>query len=84
MVSPTPLFFVSAADTHLTLLPAVDTNLPTTASTAGNFSFAACGFMGFKQFPPLLNKGITPFKDDNYLTNEYLEAAIEVPGMKNI
>ncbi|CAI0384734.1 unnamed protein product [Linum tenue] len=48
------------------------------------WSFAACAFMGFHQFRPLFEKGITPFKDDSYLTNGYLETAIEVPGMKNV
>nr|ADV36300.1 glucosyltransferase [Linum usitatissimum] len=48
------------------------------------WSFAACGFMGFKQFKPLLDQGITPFKDDSYLTNGYLETPFEVPGMKDI
>ncbi|CAL1382347.1 unnamed protein product [Linum trigynum] len=53
-------------------------------SSVSYWSFAACGFMGFKQFRPLLQRGITPFKDDSYLTNGYLETAIEVPGMNNI
>ncbi|CAN1234934.1 7-deoxyloganetin glucosyltransferase, partial [Linum perenne] len=47
------------------------------------WSFAACGFMGFKQFKPLLDQGITPFKD-SYLTNGDLYKPFEVPGMKDI
>ncbi|CAI0384735.1 unnamed protein product [Linum tenue] len=48
------------------------------------WSFSACGFMGFRMFRPLLEQGITPFKDDSYLTNGYLDKPVQVPGMKNM
>nr|AFJ53000.1 UDP-glycosyltransferase 1 [Linum usitatissimum] len=48
------------------------------------WTFAACGFMGFKQYRPLVDQGVTPFKDDSYLTNGFLDKAVEVPGMKNM
>ncbi|CAN1183388.1 7-deoxyloganetin glucosyltransferase [Linum perenne] len=48
------------------------------------WTFAACGFMGFKQYRPLYDQGLTPFKDNSYLTNGYLDMVVEVPGMKNM
>ncbi|KAL6961948.1 7-deoxyloganetin glucosyltransferase [Sarracenia purpurea var. burkii] len=49
------------------------------------FTLSACGFMGFYQFHVLLQKGITPLKDESYLTNGYLDTVINwIPGMKDI
>lgn len=49
------------------------------------FSVSACGLMGFMQFPRLRDKGLTPLKDENYLTNGYLDTVVEgIPGMRDI
>ncbi|CAI0433031.1 unnamed protein product [Linum tenue] len=44
------------------------------------WTFPACGFMGFKQYRPLRDQGVTPFKGNN----GYLNTPIEVPGMTNM
>ncbi|CAN0910399.1 7-deoxyloganetin glucosyltransferase [Linum grandiflorum] len=48
------------------------------------WTFPACAFMGFKQYRSLYDQGITPFKDESYMTNGALETPIQVPGMKNM
>ncbi|KAB1208760.1 UDP-glycosyltransferase 85A1 [Morella rubra] len=49
------------------------------------FTIAACSLMAFKQFPSLMDKGLTPLKDESYLTNGYLDTVIDwIPGMKDI
>ncbi|KAL7245822.1 hypothetical protein ACSBR2_001037 [Camellia fascicularis] len=49
------------------------------------WTFAACAFMGYYQYRALLDKGLTPLKDASYLTNGYLDTAIDwIPGMKDI
>ncbi|CAN6707883.1 unnamed protein product [Malus baccata var. baccata] len=49
------------------------------------FPFAAAGFMGSKQYPILVEKGLAPLKDESCLTNGFLEMVIDwVPGMKGI
>ncbi|KAB5519204.1 hypothetical protein DKX38_023523 [Salix brachista] len=49
------------------------------------FTIAACRFMGFKQYKVLKEKGLTPLKDDSFLTNGYLDRAVDwIPGMKDI
>ncbi|XP_068335135.1 7-deoxyloganetin glucosyltransferase-like [Pyrus communis] len=49
------------------------------------FTFAAAGFLGSKQYPVLVEKGIAPLKDESSLTNGFLDMAIDwVPGMKGI
>ncbi|KAG0471201.1 hypothetical protein HPP92_015747 [Vanilla planifolia] len=46
---------------------------------------SACGFMGYLHFAELIRRGYTPFKDESFLTNGYLETRIDwVPGMPNI
>ncbi|KAL3504755.1 hypothetical protein ACH5RR_034596 [Cinchona calisaya] len=46
---------------------------------------SACGFLGYMQYSKLIEKGLTPLKDASYLTNGYLEQALDwIPGMKNI
>ncbi|KAF8022307.1 hypothetical protein BT93_G2455 [Corymbia citriodora subsp. variegata] len=45
----------------------------------------ACAFMGFKQYRTLREKGLTPLKDTSYLSNGYLDMAIDwIPGMKDV
>lgn len=46
---------------------------------------SACGFLGYAQYRLLLDKGIVPFKDPNYLTNGSLDMIVDwVPSMKGI
>ncbi|PQM34525.1 7-deoxyloganetin glucosyltransferase-like [Prunus yedoensis var. nudiflora] len=49
------------------------------------FTIAAIGFMGFKQYPTLVEKGLAPLKEERYLTNGFLDQVIDwVPGTKAI
>uniref|UniRef100_A0A6N2L8C1 anthocyanidin 3-O-glucosyltransferase n=1 Tax=Salix viminalis TaxID=40686 RepID=A0A6N2L8C1_SALVM len=49
------------------------------------FTISACSLMGLKQFKVLKEKGLTPLKDDSYLTNGYLDRVVDwIPGMKDI
>nr|XP_023914546.1 7-deoxyloganetin glucosyltransferase-like [Quercus suber]POF08067.1 7-deoxyloganetin glucosyltransferase [Quercus suber] len=46
---------------------------------------SACGFMGYAQYRRLIEKGLTPLKDESYLTNGHLDTIIDwIPGMKGI
>ncbi|KAJ9166571.1 hypothetical protein P3X46_021303 [Hevea brasiliensis] len=46
---------------------------------------SACGFMAYLQCHQLIDKGLTPLKDESYLTNGYLDTVIDwIPGMKGI
>uniref|UniRef100_A0A6N2L8T5 Glycosyltransferase n=1 Tax=Salix viminalis TaxID=40686 RepID=A0A6N2L8T5_SALVM len=48
-------------------------------------TISACSFMGFKQYKVLKEKGLTPLKDDSFLTNGYLDRVVDwIPGMKDI
>ncbi|KAB5551601.1 hypothetical protein DKX38_008912 [Salix brachista] len=49
------------------------------------FTVSACSFMGFKQFQALQEKGLTPLKDESFLTNGYLDKVVDwIPGMRDI
>ncbi|GMN27427.1 hypothetical protein TIFTF001_001642 [Ficus carica] len=49
------------------------------------FSLAACGLMGYKQYRPLLEKGLVPLKDASSLTNDFLNTLVDwVPEMKGV
>ncbi|XP_062009170.1 7-deoxyloganetin glucosyltransferase-like [Rosa rugosa] len=49
------------------------------------FTLAAVGFMNFKVFPTLVEKGFAPLKDESCMTNEFLDTVIDwVPGLKDI
>lgn len=46
---------------------------------------SAYGFLAYLHFHQLIDKGFTPFKDESYLTNGYLDTVIDwIPGMKDI
>uniref|UniRef100_A0A1J3FIX4 Glycosyltransferase n=1 Tax=Noccaea caerulescens TaxID=107243 RepID=A0A1J3FIX4_NOCCA len=46
---------------------------------------SACAFMAYMHFYLFIEKGIAPFKDESYLTNEHLNTAIDwIPSMKNL
>ncbi|CAI9765375.1 unnamed protein product [Fraxinus pennsylvanica] len=46
---------------------------------------SACGFLGYTQYRPLVDRGYTPLKDMSQVTNGYLETVLDwVPGMKDI
>uniref|UniRef100_A0A6N2JZX4 Anthocyanidin 3-O-glucosyltransferase n=1 Tax=Salix viminalis TaxID=40686 RepID=A0A6N2JZX4_SALVM len=49
------------------------------------FTTSACSFMGLKQFQALQEKGLTPLKDESFLTNGYLDKVADwIPGMRDI
>ncbi|KAM5579895.1 7-deoxyloganetin glucosyltransferase-like [Rosa sericea] len=49
------------------------------------FPVAASSFMGFAQYPTLMEKGLAPLKDESCLTNGYLDKVIDwIPGLKDI
>ncbi|KAB5519198.1 hypothetical protein DKX38_023517 [Salix brachista] len=49
------------------------------------FTISACSFMGFRQFQALTEKGLTPLKDESFLTNGYLDEVVDwIPGMRDI
>ncbi|XP_048131865.1 linamarin synthase 1-like [Rhodamnia argentea] len=46
---------------------------------------SACGFMGYLQYRELANRGIVPFKDEDFLNNGTLDDPVDwIPGMRNI
>ncbi|CDP21827.1 unnamed protein product [Coffea canephora] len=46
---------------------------------------SACGFLGYMHYAKLIEKGLIPLKDASYLSNGYLEQALDwIPGMKDI
>ncbi|XWS39744.1 hypothetical protein CRYUN_Cryun18bG0080500 [Craigia yunnanensis] len=46
---------------------------------------SACGALSYVMLPSLVERGLTPVKDPEYLTNGYLDKVIDwIPGMKNI
>ncbi|TQD84229.1 hypothetical protein C1H46_030207 [Malus baccata] len=49
------------------------------------FTVAAVGFMGCKQYPTLVEKGLAPLKDESYFTNGILDMVLDwIPGVKAI
>ncbi|KAL2342126.1 hypothetical protein Fmac_010066 [Flemingia macrophylla] len=49
------------------------------------WTHSAGGFMSFKQCKNLMERGLIPLKDANYLTNGHLDTVIDwIPGMMNI
>ncbi|KAI5348246.1 hypothetical protein L3X38_001133 [Prunus dulcis] len=49
------------------------------------FTISASSFMGFTQFPTLVEKGLAPRKDESFLTNGFLDKIIDwIPAMKDI
>ncbi|KAK1556977.1 hypothetical protein Q3G72_015572 [Acer saccharum] len=49
------------------------------------WTMSACGFLGYVHSTNLIDKGLTPLKDETYLTNGYLDTVIDwIPSMKNI
>ncbi|XP_059452312.1 7-deoxyloganetin glucosyltransferase-like [Corylus avellana] len=49
------------------------------------FTVSACSLMGFMQFPRLRDKGLTPLKDESFLTNGFLDTVIDwILGMRDI
>ncbi|TXG60186.1 hypothetical protein EZV62_014759 [Acer yangbiense] len=48
------------------------------------YTTSACGFMAYLCFGELINRGLVPFKDENFLINGSLETPIDwIPGMRN-
>ncbi|KAJ1279689.1 hypothetical protein BS78_04G173900 [Paspalum vaginatum] len=43
---------------------------------------SACGYMGYRNFRLLIDRGIIPFKDEEQLTNGFMDTAVDwAPGM---
>ncbi|KAL6634617.1 hypothetical protein ACP70R_027288 [Stipagrostis hirtigluma subsp. patula] len=43
---------------------------------------SACGYMGYRNFRPLIDKGIIPLKDEEQLTNGFMDTPVDwAPGM---
>lgn len=46
---------------------------------------SACGFMGYLQFSELVKRGIIPFKDESFLSDDTLDTPLDwVPAMNNM
>ncbi|XP_072980575.1 7-deoxyloganetin glucosyltransferase-like [Typha angustifolia] len=46
---------------------------------------SACGMMAYIHYKDLFQRGLTPLKDESYLTNGYLDTPVDwVPGMANM
>ncbi|XP_077214019.1 7-deoxyloganetin glucosyltransferase-like [Tasmannia lanceolata] len=46
---------------------------------------SACGLWAYIHYRQLIERGLTPLKDESYLTNGYLDTRIDwIPGMKDI
>ncbi|XAR57513.1 7-deoxyloganetin glucosyltransferase [Bertholletia excelsa] len=79
--SPNPpvTCIVSDAVMPFTVTAAQELGIP----VAVYWTFPACAFMGFYQYPALIKRGLAPLKDASYLTNGFLEAKVDwIPGMK--
>ncbi|XP_047321438.1 7-deoxyloganetin glucosyltransferase-like [Impatiens glandulifera] len=49
------------------------------------YTFGACGFLGWDQYRPLMDRGLTPLKDESELTEEYLNTKVDwLPGFDNL
>ncbi|KAD4888542.1 hypothetical protein E3N88_20615 [Mikania micrantha] len=49
------------------------------------WTFSACGFMGLYHIHSLVEKGLSPLKDESYLTNGFLDTIIDwIPSMEGI
>ncbi|KAL2342091.1 hypothetical protein Fmac_010031 [Flemingia macrophylla] len=45
---------------------------------------SACSLLSVINFPTFVEKGLTPLKDESYLTNGYMEAKVNwIPGLQN-
>ncbi|XP_058738393.1 7-deoxyloganetin glucosyltransferase-like [Vicia villosa] len=69
-----------------------DTNMSFTIQAAEEFSLpnvlffpaSACSLLCILHFRSFVEKGLTPLKDESYLTNGYLETKVDwIPGLKN-
>ncbi|KAF6152067.1 hypothetical protein GIB67_031389 [Kingdonia uniflora] len=46
---------------------------------------SACSFMGYLHYREFIKRGITPLKDESYLSNGYLDTPVDwIPGLRNI
>uniref|UniRef100_A0A0A0K1Z5 Glycosyltransferase n=1 Tax=Cucumis sativus TaxID=3659 RepID=A0A0A0K1Z5_CUCSA len=53
--------------------------------TAAFWTASACGCLGYMQYAKLVEQGLVPFKDENFMTNGDLEETIEwIPPMEKI
>ncbi|GLT94388.1 hypothetical protein SLE2022_121300 [Rubroshorea leprosula] len=47
-------------------------------------TWSACGSLGYMLYKPLIDRGLTPLKDESYLKNGYLDTVIDWTPGKNI
>ncbi|XP_074275598.1 7-deoxyloganetin glucosyltransferase-like [Silene latifolia] len=48
------------------------------------YTTSACAFLGFLHFDELVKRGLSPLKDESYLTNGFLDTPVGwIPGLKN-
>ncbi|XP_010498707.1 PREDICTED: UDP-glycosyltransferase 85A5-like [Camelina sativa] len=46
---------------------------------------SACGFLAYLHFHRIIEKGLSPLKDESYLTKEHLDTKIDwIPSMRNL
>ncbi|XP_021833301.1 7-deoxyloganetin glucosyltransferase-like [Prunus avium] len=80
-VNPPVTCIVSDGFMTFTITAAEELRLPVTLL----FTIAACAFMGSKQYPILVEKGLAPLKDESCLTNGFLDKVIDwIPAMRGI
>ncbi|CAL8138739.1 unnamed protein product [Prunus armeniaca] len=80
-VNPPVTCIVSDGFMTFTITAAEELRLPVTLL----FTIAASAFLGSKQYPILVEKGLAPLKDESCLTDGFLDKVIDwVPGMQGI
>ncbi|KAL3504758.1 hypothetical protein ACH5RR_034599 [Cinchona calisaya] len=72
---------VSDASMYFTLAAAEELGIPEVLL----WTASSCSYLGYFQFPKLVEKGIIPLKDASYLTNGYLDTVLDwIPGLEGI
>ncbi|XP_023531178.1 7-deoxyloganetin glucosyltransferase-like [Cucurbita pepo subsp. pepo] len=81
---PTPPVSCIVSDgcmSSFTIKAAMEFNVP----IAHLWPISPCSLLGCMHFDELVKRGVTPFQDESYLSNDYLNTTIDwIPGMKNI
>ncbi|KAK4271288.1 hypothetical protein QN277_019999 [Acacia crassicarpa] len=53
--------------------------------TVSFWTASACGFVGYAQYRYLVDQGHVPFKDESYVTNEFLDKKVDwIPGIDKL
>ncbi|XVE93152.1 hypothetical protein REPUB_Repub01dG0165500 [Reevesia pubescens] len=78
---PPVTFIVSDGVMSFTLKAAKELGIPEVLF----WTTSACGFLAYMHYRSLIERGVTPLKDESFLTSGYLDTVIDcIPGMKNI